>query len=63
MKDLVKALQIFLKYEESNNDMSMENDIFRVYVTPTKVNDEDRKTLIKLGFEEDIENKLFRRFF
>ena len=62
MEDLIKALQIFLKYGNKNYPTFCEHDILYVDVDPSVVSDEDKKVLDKLGFFVDDENDCFASF-
>lgn len=56
MKDLIEALQIFLKYGNPDYPSHCEHDVFYIKIDPVKVSNEDKKKLDKLGFmagEED----------
>ena len=61
MENLIKALQIFLKYKDKLSDYQQkyptacDHDILYVSVNPEIVSDEDKKELERLGFEVDIE--------
>jgi hypothetical protein len=55
MEDLVKAFQIFLKYNKDHHPTACEHDIIYVQVDPTVVSDEDKEELERLGFHADIE--------
>ena len=55
MKDLIKALQIFLKYGNPNYPSHCEHDYFYIDIDPEKVSKEDAKKLDKLGFFIDKE--------
>jgi hypothetical protein len=51
MKDLIKALQIFLKYKNNNHPTHCEHDVFIVVgITEDEVSEEDKTELKKLGF-------------
>ena len=50
MEDLIKALQIFLKYGNPEWPTHCEHDIMYVNIDPADVNEEDLKSLEKLGF-------------
>lgn len=50
MEDLIKALQIFLKYENKMYPTYCEHDVLYVDIDPSVVSDEDKKTLDELGF-------------
>lgn len=45
MEDLIKALQIFLKYENKMYPTYCEHDILYVDIDPSIVSDEDKETL------------------
>ena len=65
MKDLIKALEIFLKYcpKDVHNPLHCEHDV--MYVTCVKYADvsvDDRIKLDKLGFNEDTENYGFKSY-
>ncbi|MFS3057759.1 hypothetical protein [Phocaeicola vulgatus] len=62
MEDLIKALQIFLKYGNKNYPTFCEHDILYVDVDPSVVSDEDKKVLDELGFFVDDENDCFASF-
>lgn len=62
MEDLIKALQIFLKYGNKKYPTSCEYDILYVDVDPSIVSDKDKKTLDELGFFVDDENDCFASF-
>jgi len=50
MKDLIKAFQIFLKYDNPYNPTHCEHDELYVMIDPSEVSEEDIKELNKLGF-------------
>lgn len=50
MEDLIKALQIFLKYGNPDNPTHCEHDEMLVCIDPDIVSDEDKVELYKLGF-------------
>lgn len=50
MEDLIKALQIFLKYGNPYAPTHCEHDVLHVAIDPDKVSDEDKAELDKLGF-------------
>lgn len=62
MEDLIKALQIFLKYGNKKYPTSCEHDILYVDIDPGVVSYEDKKTLDELGFFVDDENDCFASF-
>lgn len=51
MEDLIKALQIFLKYKNEKWPTFCEHDCLYVDVDPEMVSSEDKEELKKLGFE------------
>ena len=56
MEDLIKALQIFLKYGNPKYPTHCEHDELTVDINPGIVSDEDIKILSELGFFVDEEN-------
>lgn len=50
MKELIEALQIFLKYGNPDYPTHCEHDILTVNINPSDVSDEDKKCLETLGF-------------
>ena len=51
MEDLIKALQIFLKYGNPRNPTHCEHDLLTIIgINPECVSDEDKAELEKLGF-------------
>lgn len=50
MEDLIKALQIFLKYGNPRYPTHCEHDVLTVCVDPSTVSDEDKDELNRLGF-------------
>lgn len=62
MEDLIKALQIFLKYCNKKYPTSCEHDVLYVDIDPSVVSDEDKKTLDELGFFVDEGNDCFASF-
>lgn len=55
MEDLIKALQILLKYGNPRNPTNCSHDYFYVAIDPELVSKEDIKELDKLGFFIDSE--------
>ena len=55
MSDLIKALQIFLKYGDPGCPTHCEHDVLQVCIEPDKVSKEDKIELEKLGFDPDDE--------
>ncbi len=65
MEDLIKALQIFLKYGNPENPTNCSQDELWVNIDPELVSKEDTEELYKLGFfknEEDEEGFSSYRF-
>ncbi len=50
MEDLIKALTIFLKYDNPYNPTHCEHDELHVVIDPEKVSPEDLKALEELSF-------------
>jgi hypothetical protein len=50
MEDLIKALQIFLKYGNPHNPTHCEHDVMTVCLDPVDISEEDKETLDELGF-------------
>lgn len=62
MEDLIKALQIFLKYGNPRNPTHCEHDVLTVDINPDDVSEEDKIALEKLGFftnEEEEEEDFY----
>lgn len=55
MEDLLKAIKIFLKYDNSYAPTGCEHDVLYVYVHPDSVSSEDLLELDNLGFLSDTE--------
>ena len=53
MEDLIKALQILLKYENERSPVWCEHDEFHIGIDPETVSEEDIKALDKLSFGPD----------
>lgn len=62
MEDLIKALQIFLKYSDTKYPTSCEHDCLYVSVKPSLVSDIDKKELETLGFDVDEDLEVFTSF-
>ena len=63
MKDLIKALQIFLKYGNPRNPTHCVHDTLIICgIDPDKVSKEDKATLEKLGFCVSEEYEGFASF-
>jgi hypothetical protein len=50
MKDLIEALQIFLKYGNPDYPTNCSHDLLTVCIDPTLVSQEDIQKLDELGF-------------
>jgi nicotinamidase-related amidase len=59
MKDLIEALQIFLKYQDSQWPTHCSHDKLTVCVDPEVVSDEDKTKLESLGFVADNSEDCF----
>ncbi len=53
MENLIKALQIFLKYDNPSYPTHCEHDVMYVCIDETLVSDEDKEELNRLGFFVD----------
>jgi hypothetical protein len=63
MEDLIKALQIFLKYKNEHFPTHCEHDIMMVGKIPfDMVSDEDKDTLNDLGFNWNTEYDCWASF-
>lgn len=64
MEDLIKALQILLKYGNPKHPTHCEHDYFYVDINPELVSEEDIKELDRLGFfiDEDYDGGGFGSF-
>lgn len=62
MSDLIKALQIFLKYGDPRHPTWCEHDCLHVCVPADKVSDEDKKALAELSFHADDDGYSSYRF-
>lgn len=61
MEDLIKALQIFLKYGNPDYPTHCEHDVMMIVgIEPSDVSEEDIKTLYSLGFF--ISDEVFQSF-
>ena len=52
MEDLIKALQIFAKYDNLYTPTHCEHDELNVVIRSDKVSEEDKKALEELSFHE-----------
>lgn len=55
MEELIKALQIFLKYGNPKYPTACEHDVLYVKIDPEIVSEEDKNLLNQLGFFPDEE--------
>jgi len=62
MEELIKALQILLRYDNPKYPTHCEHDSLAVLIDPTLVSDEDKKKLDELGFFVSEENECFMSF-
>ena len=62
MEDLIKALQIFLKYENKTNPTNCSHDYLYIDINPELISEEDVAELDKLGFFIDQELEGFGSF-
>ncbi len=62
MKDLIEALTILSKYEDTDFPTHCEHDVLYVCVDPQKVSAEDQRRLKELSFTADESAGFFRSF-
>jgi hypothetical protein len=62
LEELIKALQIFLKYDNPQYPTHCEHDELTVLIDPRLVTDEDKEKLKSLGFSADMEEDCFISF-
>ena len=62
MEDLIKALQIFLKYGNPEWPTHCEHDVMYVDIDYNLVSDEDKTKLDELWFFHDEENDKFMSY-
>lgn len=62
MEDLIKALQILLKYDNPDNPTWCEHDALHICIDEDAVSDEDKERLDALGVFVDDENGGFMSF-
>lgn len=63
MRNLIEALQIFLKYGNPSHPTHCEHDEMTICgINPKKVSQEDKDLLYDLGFFEDEGDKRFKSF-
>jgi hypothetical protein len=53
MEDLIRALQIFAKYDNPAFPTSCEHDVLYVHIDPALVSDDDKCDLTVYGFDID----------
>jgi len=53
MEDLIRALQIFAKYDKPALPTSCEHDALYVHIEADKVTDDDKRDLLAYGFDVD----------
>ncbi len=63
MEELIKALQIFLKYGNPDHPTDCSHDVLTICgIEPEKVSEPDKKKLDELGFFVDEEDDCFQSF-
>ena len=62
MKDLIRALEIFLKYGDAQWPTHCEHDVLYVDIRPEVVSEEDKILLKELSFVVDEEIDCFRSY-
>jgi len=63
MENLIKALQIFLKYGNPEHPTHCEHDILYICnISPDQVSDEDKRELESLGFFIDESEDCFKSY-
>lgn len=62
MENLIKALQIFLKYGNPEWPTHCEHDVLYVNIEFDLVSEEDKAALDELGFFEDEDNGKFMSY-
>jgi hypothetical protein len=62
MNDLIDALTIFRKYGNPESPTHCEHDVMYVQIQPSKVSDEDKTELDRLGFFEYKEYGCFSSY-
>jgi hypothetical protein len=63
MKELIQALQIFLKYGNPDSPTHCEHDTLWICgIEPDKVSEEDKTTLAELGFFVDQSDECFKSY-
>jgi hypothetical protein len=63
MEDLIKALQIFLKYGNPRNPTCCEHDVLYICgIDPADVSEADKLELDTLGFFVDDQDQCFKSY-
>ena len=62
MKDLIEALQIFLKYSDRDYPTNCSHDLLYIDVRPEEISFEDKKRLEELSFNVNEELEGFTSF-
>ena len=62
MEDLIKALQIFLKYGNPDYPTHCEHDCLYIDIDPELVSDEDKIELEELGFDPNGDGFISYKF-
>jgi len=62
MENLIKALQIFLKYGNPNYPTHCAYDVLYIKIDPSLVSAEDKAALVLLGFNEDEDFNCFSSY-
>lgn len=64
MKDLLEALQIFVKYGNPYSPTHCEHDVLTVMIDPADVSDKDKNRLLELGFTQggEYSDEVFQSF-
>ena len=62
MSDLIEALTILRKYDDSRNPTHCEHDVLTVATNPALVSEDDKARLDELGFFVDEHGECFQSF-
>lgn len=62
MENLIKALQIFIKYGDIKYPTHCEHDILMVHYNPNDFSKEDIEKLSELGFNANLDEDCFYSF-
>lgn len=62
MDQLIKALQLFRKYENRTYPTYCKHDMLYVCIDPARVSNEDKAKLDVMGFFPDDNNEVFMSF-